>query len=167
LTQLGTALALAFSEEGLRLRSGTIEENEMWYRDLDAEGRELARECQAFLDGRLVDHLLDVGDDVPAWAWTNLLAHGTTDDLLSPTTTMPVDWAIYLKPWLEARAYLAGEVLQATEHAGPLRRVQRLALVPFELRLSCDPTALSLRSSDWVRLVLATIAPLTSSRSYT
>ena len=137
----------------------------MWFRDLDSEGRELTRECQAFLDGRFVEYVVDRDDDVPVWAWTNMLAHGTHEDLLAPAVHLPVEWEDYLRPWLEARAYLAGEVLVAADRSGPLTRVQRTALVPLELRLARDPQAWNVRASDWVTMVLNTLAPLTSWKS--
>ena len=43
--------------------------------------REMVGECEAFLLGRYVEHLESRSLAVPVWAWTNVLAHGTSDDL--------------------------------------------------------------------------------------
>lgn len=134
----------------------------MWFRDGDPDGRELARECEAFLDGRYVEHLLDRGNHVPPWAWTNLLAHGSEEELRSPATTMSVNWADLLEPWLQARAYLAGEVLDAAHREGSLNRVQRRVLIPLELKLTSNPAAKYLTPSDWVTAVLTALVPINS-----
>jgi hypothetical protein len=43
--------------------------------------RELVEDCEAFLAGRLVEFLERRKALVPAWAWTNLLAHGSVEQL--------------------------------------------------------------------------------------
>lgn len=134
----------------------------MWFRDTDPAGRDLVRECEAFLAGRYVEYVLDRGDHVPTWAWTNLLAHGTGEQLSSPTTSFAVNWAELLEPWLQARAYLAGEILNAAHRDGPLCRVQRRMLIPLELSLASDPATKFLTPSDWVTKVMKAIAPSTS-----
>ncbi|HEY7626980.1 MAG TPA: hypothetical protein VH761_07925 [Ilumatobacteraceae bacterium] len=134
----------------------------MWFRDTDPDGRELVRDCEAFLAGRYVEYVLNRGDHVPTWAWTNLLAHGTVEQLRSPATTFSVNWIELLQPWLQARAYLAGEILDAAYRDGPLCRVQRKLLVPLELRLASDPATKLLAPSEWVGKVLKSLAPITS-----
>lgn len=91
-------------------------------------------ECEAVLSGRYAEHLEDRQRRVPGWAWLNLLAHGTAEDLQSangrggPAAT---------QRWRDARAYLAGEVLGAVAPGGAtLGNLQRDVLVPLELRLA-------------------------------
>jgi len=48
----------------------------------------LATECGAFLDGTLAEYWDERGVDVPIWAWTNLLAHGS-EELISESITGP------------------------------------------------------------------------------
>lgn len=132
----------------------------MWFRDVDPDGRELVRECEAFLTGRYVEHVLDRGDHVPTWAWTNLLAHAEADQLRCPAKSFSVNWVELLEPWLQARAYLAGEILDAANREGSLSRVQRRMLVPLELRLAADPATRMLTSSHWVAMVLKALAPI-------
>lgn len=134
----------------------------MWFRDVDPDGRELVRECEAFLTGRYVEHVLDRGDHVPTWAWTNLLAHGDAEQLRAPARSFAVNWAELLEPWLQARAYLAGEILDAAYREGSLSRVQRRLLVPFELRLASDPATKMLTPGHWVAMVLKALAPIKS-----
>lgn len=137
----------------------------MWFRDSDPDERELVRDCEAFLAGRYVEYVLDRGDHVPTWAWTNLLAHGTEEQLRSPATTFSVNWIELLEPWLKARAYLAGEILDGAYRDGPLCRVQRRLIVPLELKLACDRSSKLLTPSDWVSKVLTSLAPITSWKS--
>ena len=137
----------------------------MWNRDVDMECRELTRECQAFLDGQFVDYLADRDEDVPVWAWTNLLAHGTQEELRLAVTRHAMDWEVVSRPWLEARAYVAGEVLEATQRGEPLCRVQRTRLIPLELRLASDYASDELTPADWVSMVLAAISPIMSWKS--
>jgi hypothetical protein len=114
------------------------------------EGRALARECEWFLDGRLAERLYQDGNPVPVWAWMNLLAHGTLEDLRSRPGTFP-NAPHSLQPWVEARRYLADEVLDVVAHGSPLPTVQREALIPLELELVHAPV--DLRPADWVGMV--------------
>jgi hypothetical protein len=133
----------------------------MWGRDVDPEERDLVRECEAFLSGRYVEFLLDREDYVPPWAWTNLLAHGSVEQLRSPGTSFAVNWADVLEPWLKARAYLAGEVLETAHRYGPVLRVQRRALIPLELKLASRSRPVVVGPSEWVTMVLGALTPLT------
>jgi hypothetical protein len=132
----------------------------MWRRDGDRFGLALVDECEAFLDGRFVEYLVEHDAPVPVWAWTNLLAHGTEDQLRAASNT--ASGLAALEPWLLARHYLAGEVLQLASSHGPLDRVQARLLIPLERDLASRAGAARWRPSEWVSAVLATLAPLTA-----
>jgi hypothetical protein len=104
------------------------------------QARTLIEECEAFLSGRYVELCEFRGDAVPVWAWLNLLAHGTDDDL----RTVAAQRASADR-WRQARTFLAGELLDLVDLAGAggpsLPLLQRDALVPFELDLISCPGA--------------------------
>jgi hypothetical protein len=125
----------------------------------DDGGRQLANECEAFLTGRYVELLAQRGVPIPAWAWTNLLAHGTEEQLRSCPASID-SGASGSQPWCLARRYLAGEVLDLAHRNGPLGKVQAKALVPLEARLVSSATASRSGPGDWVTDVLTALAPL-------
>lgn len=131
----------------------------MLRRDRVPGGRELVAGCEAFLAGLYVDYLVDAGAGVPAWAWTNLLAHGTDEQLCAAAEVGPVG-AGGLEPWCAAQSYLAGEVLELAHRNGPLGKVQARALVPLELELVADPRVNRWGPGEWVAAVLASLVPL-------
>lgn len=105
-----------------------------WMHRLEARraGAILINECEAFLTGRLAELWEQVGPSVPQWAWINLLAHGSADDLRSEMFEVPSGATC----WSKARAFLAGEVLDAAAACGGLEDLQRSLLVPMELSLA-------------------------------
>ena len=119
-----------------------------------APTRGLVEECESFLSGGLVERLLADGAVVPVWMWMNLLAHGTVDDLVAPPRAIP-GLPLYLEPWVEARAYLAGEILGVVESGTPILTLQREVLIPIERELARGSMARDLRPADWVGDVLA------------
>lgn len=135
----------------------------MWRRDRNPGGRELVADCEAFMEGRYVEHLIAENASVPAWAWTNLLAHGTEEQLRCPPTDFRPHAPNELKAWYHARSYLAGEVLDLANGHRPLRAVQAEVLVPLESALA-TPSASRWRPADWVGAVLAAVGPLTGWR---
>lgn len=101
-----------------------------WLYDRPRAERVLVEESEAFLAGHLADRLAENGSAVPAWAWANVLAHGSEEDLRSVREAKEED------QWGEVRSCLAGEVLDLASAYGPLSEVQRAALVPLELELA-------------------------------
>lgn len=95
----------------------------------------MAADCEAFLTGHLARHLEEAGQEVPAWAWMNLVAHGTGDDLLAERAVDPASYFPAGK-WHEASSLLAAEVLDMTSGDGSLGELQREVLVPLELELA-------------------------------
>ena len=97
-----------------------------WYRRRRSE-RELVSECEAFLAGDYAERLRRRSQPVPAWAWTNLLAHGTEEELRAEQARPPDS---HHRRWRAARAYLSAEVLTAVERGRSLHELQFEVLQP-------------------------------------
>jgi hypothetical protein len=119
-----------------------------------APTHELVAECESFLSGDLAERLLADGAVVPVWMWMNLLAHGTVDDLADPPRAIP-GLPLSLEPWVQARAYLAGEILGVVESGTPILTLQREVLIPIERELARGATPRDFCPADWVGDVLA------------
>jgi hypothetical protein len=117
----------------------------------------MVEECEAFLRGRYVEHLESRALAVPVWAWTNLLAHGTSDDLRQAAAGSQVG-PVSTRDWRAARAYVAAELLEATVRGQPLGATQRELLVPLELRLAARSDVERWAPQRWVMTVRSSIA---------
>ena len=98
-----------------------------------ADASELVSESEAFLLGRYVELLEERGEPVPVWAWTNVLAHGSRDDV-DRAAAGAHGWSSSRR-WRIARALVAGEVLETVGRGAPLSDLQREVLAPLELEL--------------------------------
>ena len=117
----------------------------------DAErGRQLVGETEAFLGGTLAEWHVGHGRTVPAWAWTNLLAHGTRDQLIAATRANFGNSS----RWAQARQDLAAELLERAPQPTDLRRLQARVLVPLELELAARGPAGEPRPVEWLLVVL-------------
>ena len=74
---------------------------------------ELVEDCEALLAGRLVELLECRKALVPAWAWTNLLAHGSVEQLSTVSLEEQIRGGGEYRQWREGRSYLATETLAA------------------------------------------------------
>jgi len=121
---------------------------------------ELVADAELVLAGRYADHLLEHRRPVPAWAWTNLLSHACAEDLHHARIAHMSRAVGPSAVWLSARAYLAGEVLDAAARHGSLDQLQAEALVPVELALMTDAKADhdEPAPSEWVSAVLSALA---------
>lgn len=98
----------------------------------------LADEVQAFLAGRLVNHLAAYRQPVPAWAALNRLAHADRSDLLRVLEGANTDSTAPSSAhaaWAAAERFAAGHLLARAHTPEELRHVQRATLVPLELVL--------------------------------
>jgi hypothetical protein len=99
----------------------------------------LADEVQAFLAGRLVNHLKACRQPVPAWAALNRLAHADRSDLTRVVTSGSAGGTALASPgdasWADAERFVAGHLLARARTAEELTHVQRAKLVPLELVL--------------------------------
>jgi hypothetical protein len=99
----------------------------------------LADEVEAFLAGRLVDHMIVARQPVPAWAVLNRLAHADRSDLVRFVEGANVDWVVHPSSrqpyWVASERFVAGHLLALAGTPDDLGRLQRATLVPLELRL--------------------------------
>lgn len=95
----------------------------------------IGEECEAFLNGRWVEHLLRLGKPVPRWAWINKVAHADGVELhdLSDDLTAAVHSGDEFR-W--AAAFLAAEMIDlAAGRAALIEDMQQQVLVEVELEL--------------------------------
>jgi hypothetical protein len=119
-----------------------------------------ADDCEAFLVGRLAEYRMGRQQFVSVSDWTNLLAHGTEDDLRTE-----IAHPIGRRPrtvkaggnveWREARQYLVTTLLHRVGDEEDLKSLQRLVLVPLELELAAGAMDWSPRT--WVIEVNAAV----------
>jgi hypothetical protein len=103
----------------------------MLWRRSDPDAAALVEECEAFLSGTYVELCEARGEPVPVWAWMNLLAHGTEDQLRAAMIQHPSAGR-----WRHARGFLAGELLDRVDAAQLLLpEFQAGVLVPLELEM--------------------------------
>jgi hypothetical protein len=96
-----------------------------------ADERRHVKECEAFLEGKFAESGMPAGELVQVWAWINLLAHGT-EEQLRREVLMPA----YVDDWHRARALLAARLLtDAGAGDTSLEMIQRDVLVPLELEV--------------------------------
>lgn len=128
----------------------------MWRRRSESPADDLVAECVAFLCGRYAPHLAQRGRPVPAWAWTNTLAHATEVEL-HDLVRAPYRFAPASVRWALACAYAAGEVLDLAERLGPLDELQAAVLIPLELELGSRPGIDHWDPRPWVTVVTTTL----------
>jgi hypothetical protein len=124
----------------------------MWRRP-DPAAVAMVQECEAFLAGAYAELMLDRDAPVPVWAWMNLLAHGTEDQLRACAHTAPS-----LHRWRQARAYLAGELVNLVDRGALcLPEFQSQVLIPLELDVMDCPASQSWSPGQLARGLLGTL----------
>jgi len=121
-------------------------------------GSELVSECEAFLRGRIVESLELRTESVPVWAWTNLLAHGSAQDLRAEDARVRRLKGSVDGEWRLARSFLVTEVLYSAEVYGSLAELQRAVLVPLELKLVSSAETASWTPGRWAMMVERALA---------
>lgn len=112
--------------------------------DSDRAQPTIADECEAFLAGRYAESSLDWSWPVPAWAWVNLLAHSSAEDLRAMAAGRPpARISLPTRRWWEVVSDLAGRVLdEARRTAVAVPELQARALCALESwLLDNEPTA--------------------------
>ena len=120
-------------------------------------GQELVEDSEAFLLGQYAARVEQRSPDVPAWARTNLLAHGSEDDLRRAAVDArrgPAE----SRGWRAARAFLAAEILRTIGPEGSLVELQRQVLAPLELELAGRPDVGWWSPQRWVVAVRSRLA---------
>jgi hypothetical protein len=123
-----------------------------------APGSGIVAECEAFLTGHLVEHTRGATGFVSPWTWTNLLAHGTEDELRAAIAKPSRD------RWEAARALLADDLLDLAGSPEDLREIQRTVLVPLELELASRSVTRSWEPQRWAGAVSAVLREVRRSR---
>lgn len=119
-------------------------------------GTELVRECEAYLLGHLAEHIEASGSRVPAWAWTNLLAHASAVELRAESArTWPK--TVPNREWRQARSHLAAAVLGRAGRT-ELAEIQRDVLVPLESELATKEELVGWGLQLWVASVETALA---------
>lgn len=116
----------------------------------------LVSESEAFLLGRYAEYVDARAEPVPVWAWTNLLAHGTLEDLSRAAAGVHGGWSSQRR-WRVARALAASEVVDAVRQGASLADVQRDVLVPAELAIADDRGAWVWTQQRWLASVRAAL----------
>jgi hypothetical protein len=128
-------------------------------------GRALVADAAAFLRGDLAEVWEHEVGYVPAWVWTNRLAHGTEAELRADSEGSRAIGGASGDRWRRARAFLAGEVLESAANYGSLSALQRDVLVPLELGLSSSTKAVSYSLAEWVASVESALREASQHRS--
>ena len=112
----------------------------------------IALECEAFLNGTLVEYWDEKGLEVPVWAWMNVLAHGSARQI-GACIAGPNRLRRAGRSWRIARAYLAFEILDLTDAEFPLVNLQSSVLIPLEAEMASRPEVTRWSPRQWADLV--------------
>ena len=108
--------------------------------------------CEAFLHGTLAEYWERQGFTVPVWAWTNLLAHGSVEQIADSAFRPPRSRRI-VRSWRIARSYMANELLEVTDGPRQLLAMQSDVLIPLELEMATLPAVRQWSPRQWVDAV--------------
>jgi hypothetical protein len=98
-------------------------------------GARLVREVEAFLSGSSEQWFFARGEDIPAWAYINKVAHAEPDHLCQLASWAPAE-ASRCVCWRDAVAILAKETIEAGESdPSAIRRIQLDGLAALESQL--------------------------------
>lgn len=128
--------------------------------DVRHMAEELASESAAYVTGTYAEALTAHNRMVPAWGWTNLLAHGTAEELRRQAQALD-EGRLHARMWLAARGFLAAEILERVDRGAELSELQRDVLVPLEHDLMLggrSPLRGGLSVTDWVAEVRAALS---------
>jgi hypothetical protein len=121
-------------------------------RERDGGSSVLVTECEAFLDGTLAEYWEEKGMNVPVWAWTNMLAHGSENRIVQ-SVVHPNRPRQMARSWRIARSYLAYELLELTDDDETLAELQADVLVPLELEMAARAEVAEWSPRQWVDAV--------------
>jgi hypothetical protein len=111
-------------------------------------------ECEAYLSGKLAAYLQCRNRPVPPVGWLNQVVHATPNEL-ALLATCANSFAVQPAMWRRAVGYLSQMLLERADETGrPIERLQQELLVPLELELMSDPSAVRLDAADMIRLTL-------------
>jgi hypothetical protein len=129
------------------------------------QGRDLVQECGIYLSGHYADYLEARDENVPNWAWINVLAQADPELLRSLVSENALSGGVRRRTsvWRQAIVFLAGEILSQQNDDRGLDELRRSVLVPLELKwLAADRPPE--RPFELVRWVLSALDQYPSSR---
>jgi hypothetical protein len=112
-------------------------------------------ECEAFLEGTLAEYWDEKGMAVPPWAWLNLLAHGSENQIRASIAS-PSRPRRASRSWRTARAYVAYALLTLVDAENTLADMQRSLLIPLEFQMA-DLPDLRWSPRQWVDMLDAVL----------
>jgi hypothetical protein len=115
-------------------------------------GASVVAGCEAFLGGTLAEYWERQGITVPVWVWTNLLAHGSADQIAESVSRPPRSRRT-VRSWRIARSYMANELLEVTDGPRQLQAMQSDVLIPLELEMATLPAVRRWTPRQWVDAV--------------
>ena len=118
-------------------------------RDRAMSGTAGSEGCEAFLNGTLAEYWERRGSTVPVWAWTNLLAHGSAEQI-ADSVIRPQRSRRIARSWRIARSYMANELLEVTDGPRQLRAMQSDVLIPLELEMATLPAVRQWTPRQWI-----------------
>jgi hypothetical protein len=121
-------------------------------RERAISGAAVVAGCEAFLNGTLAEYWERQGFSVPVWVWTNLLAHGTADQI-AESVSRPSRSRRTARSWRIARSYMANELLEVTNGRRQLEAMQSDVLIPLELEMATLPAVRRWTPRQWVDAV--------------
>lgn len=128
-----------------------------WSRRAESPGDDVGTECEEFLSGRFARMLATRGEPVPAWAWLNQVAHATRQEVAALAATAGSPRRLGAGDWRAAVAAVALDLLWLAQNERALQLLQLEALVPVELALMGDQTALVGTPEELVRIARAAL----------
>lgn len=121
-------------------------------RERSMSGAAVVAGCEAFLNGTLAEYWERQGFSVPVWVWTNLLAHGSADQI-AESVSRPSRSRRTARSWRIARSYMANELLDVTNGPHQLEAMQSDVLIPLELEMATLPAVRRWTPRQWVDAV--------------
>jgi hypothetical protein len=124
----------------------------MYTRDDHTRCGTIVLECEAFLHGTLAEYWDDKGLPVPPWAWLNLLAHGSENQIRA-SIACPSRPRRASRSWRTARAYVAYALLTLLDAECTLADMQRSLLIPLEFQMAERPEVARWSPRQWADVV--------------
>jgi hypothetical protein len=119
--------------------------------ELSANSSGLLNEADALIEGDYLEYLLATRQAIPGWAWLNPLAHRSVPRMVQMARTAAS--GLDADGWSGALSSLAANVVRMGGTADGVRRIQRDALVSFELELLAGRWRWPMSPSELVSMV--------------
>ena len=138
-----------------------------WSRKWESQGHNLsvAAEAESFLSGRYLETMFDSLDEIPAWAWLSVIAHG--DERVLERSEHWLQEHRGARPeldgWGRVLEHVARQLVTTAAAIGcPVTELQRHLLIPLELAVSLTPVG----PATLYRLVNAMLSDMSSQSGF-